>query len=77
MIIDWTSGAIQHQPTMMGLSVWTWSGIEGEDVLISPTYIFTAEARSLTDVAAARSVDHVASARNLTDTADAGSRMNQ
>ncbi len=43
----------------------------------TPSYIFTAQARSRTDIAAARSVTHTASARSMTDTADKTNRVNQ
>ncbi len=43
----------------------------------TPSYIFTAQARSRTDIAVARPTTHAASARSMTDTADKTNRVNQ
>ncbi len=55
-----------------------YSGIDPDaPVVVTPTYIFTAESRSLTDTAESRSLTDTAGARPLLDTADRTNRVNQ
>lgn len=67
--------------TRLGLTGTPWRPygfwVAKSEQTVTPSYIFTAIARSTTDTASARSMTHTATARSMTDTADAANRMNQ